>query len=321
MPKKPLITHGAPLCNQAAPSQAGQTTTFRLGECHAHLALDGLDYQAAALMHRAAPHQATLCKHFEAYRARGVSFVRDCGDAWGVSIAARDLAAEYGITYLTPAFALHKQGHYGSIVGRAFATLKDYATLVEEAASEGAHFIKIMTTGIMDFTRYGELSLGETLSAAEVREMVHIAHEQGFAVAAHANGAQAVLDALEAGADSIEHGNSINDEGLQALLATGAVLVPTANVSLEHLGSAHGDDEVVRRIAARSEEVIQRAFEQGVSVALGSDAGAAGVLHGEGTLREYEFFKRCITEQVALDTWLEQGQARIEELFGARVHG
>ena len=38
---------------------------------------------------------------------------------------AKALALEYGIDYRTPIFAIHKKGHYGSIVGHAFSDLKD----------------------------------------------------------------------------------------------------------------------------------------------------------------------------------------------------
>ena len=39
---------------------------------------------------------------------------------------AAKLAPEYGIDYRTPIFAIHKNGHYGSIVGRGFADIKEF---------------------------------------------------------------------------------------------------------------------------------------------------------------------------------------------------
>ena len=36
------------------------------------------------------------------------------------------LAPKYGIDYRTPVFAIHKNGHYGSIVGRGFDDLKEF---------------------------------------------------------------------------------------------------------------------------------------------------------------------------------------------------
>ena len=100
---------------------------------------------------------------------------------------ASRLAPKYGIDYRTPVFAIHKNGHYGSIVGRGFDDLKEFHQRVLEAKESGADFIKIMTTGLLDFKNHGKVT-GEPLEAEEVKEMVHIAHEEGFAVMSHTNG-------------------------------------------------------------------------------------------------------------------------------------
>ena len=63
--------------------------------------------------------------------------------------------------------------------------------MVKEVKTQGGDFIKIMTTGIMDFDTDGGIT-GEALRAQEVKEMVHIAHEEGFAVMCHTNGTKAV---------------------------------------------------------------------------------------------------------------------------------
>ena len=69
-----------------------------------------------------------------------------------------------------------KNGHYGSIVGKGFDTMKEYHVLLKEAKNKGADFIKIMTTGLLDFNNHGQIT-GTPLDRKEVREMVHIAHE------------------------------------------------------------------------------------------------------------------------------------------------
>lgn len=52
------------------------------------------------------------------------------------------------------------------------------------------------------------------LQRDEIRELIHIAHEEGFSVMAHVNGAAPVLAAVEAGVDSVEHGNFLDEEAL-----------------------------------------------------------------------------------------------------------
>ena len=102
------------------------------GENHAHIFMNGLNYRAAVNCHKNGVDTDVIHKHFQAYQEKGVSFVRDGGDALGVSEKAREIASKYGIIYRTPVFAIHKKGHYGGIVGRPFENMKEYADLVKE---------------------------------------------------------------------------------------------------------------------------------------------------------------------------------------------
>ena len=176
------------------------------GECHAHVFMDGVNYREAVRRQERGVREDWIRHVFEQYVKNEIFYVREGGDNLGVSLKAKELAAEYGIDYRSPVFAIHKNGHYGSIVGYGFDTMKEYAVLVRKAADQGADFIKIMTTGLMDFKHGGRVT-GSALSLSEVKEMVHIAHEEGFSVMSHTNGDQAVRDAIESGVDSIEHGN------------------------------------------------------------------------------------------------------------------
>ena len=85
-----------------------------------------------------------------------------------------------------------------------------------EAKGRGLDFIKIMTTGILDFNNHGSIT-GMSLEEDEVREMVHIAHEEGMKVMSHTNGVYGVRAALKAGVDSLEHGNYMDGETLEML--------------------------------------------------------------------------------------------------------
>ena len=285
-----------------------------LGECHAHIAMDGANYARAMQRHEDAPDQAHIRACFEAYRSRGITFVRDGGDKYGVSLAAKAIAPEYGIDYRSPAFAIFKQGNYGSIVGRAFSDMREYATLVEEAARLGADFIKIMTTGIMDFNEFGRIT-HRNLDAAEVREMVHIAREHGLAVMSHTNGKRAVLDAIEAGVDSIEHGNYVDDECIAALAQSRTCFVPTATVARNLVGTRPFDDETLERIVDASLAAIAAAVEARCLIAIGSDAGAVGVPHGQGTCDEYACFQDAVADKELLGARLQAGEAFIRETF------
>ena len=251
------------------------------GECHAHIIMDGVNYRHAIDMHKNGPDDQIIREHLKIYRDREITFVRDGGDALGVSARAKEIAPEYGIDYRTPVFAIHKEGHYGSIVGKSFATMKEFHDRVLEAKNAGADFIKIMTTGLLDFNAHGAVT-GTPLDAAEVKEMVNIAHEEGMAVMSHTNGDYGVQAAVEAGVDSLEHGNYMNKESLTMLAQSHTVWVPTLVTVRNLMGDGRYEDKVLRPIVETANENIRKAFQLGVKVAPGSDAGAYRVLHGQG---------------------------------------
>lgn len=285
-----------------------------LGECHAHIFMDGIDYHQAVQRHKDRPEEQAVRACLEAYRAAGVSFVRDGGDPYGVSVLAKKLAPEYGIDYRTPVFAIHKEGHYGGIVGKSFSDMKEYHQLVLEAGRRGADFIKIMTTGLLDFKNQGRVT-GVPLDRAEVKEMVHIAHEEGFAVMGHTNGSYGAEAAIEAGMDSLEHGNDMNRECISMLADSQTVWVPTLVTVRNLRGCGRYEEAVLIPIIRAAEEQLRAAFEKKARVALGSDAGAYRVLHGKGIGEEYTSFCEILGKKSSVDSWLLQGQAEIQRRF------
>lgn len=284
------------------------------GECHEHIFMDGLDYRAAVRTHKDAPCEPVIRAHLREYQKRGITYIRDGGDKYGASTLARELAGEYQITYRTPVFGIHKNGQYGKIVGYGFSDMKEYHSLVKRAIAEGADFIKIMTTGLMDFDRQGEVT-GEPLSGGEVREMVHIAHEERMAVMSHTNGKRGIMAAVEAGVDSLEHGNFQDEETVKALAQSRTTWVPTAVTVRNLLGDGRFPDDTLRPICECTEHALRMAYRLGASVALGSDGGAYRVLHGQGLVDEYHAFQQILGAGETLDCWLEAGEKKIQEVF------
>lgn len=286
------------------------------GECHAHIIMDGVNYRRAVDMHKNGPDDRIIKAHLKAYQDKGITFVRDGGDALGVSLRAKEIAPEYGIDYRTPVFAIHKEGHYGSIVGKSFATMREFHDRVLEAKKAGADFIKIMTTGIMDFNAHGAVT-GTPLDAAEVKEMVHIAHEEGMNVMSHTNGDYGVQTAVEAGVDSLEHGNYMNEDSLAMLAQSHTVWVPTLVTVRNLMGDGRYEDEVLWPIIESAKENVRKAFQLGIKVAPGSDAGAYRVLHGQGIQDEMDSFVEFLEEEKRDDVyrWLADGEAEIKKKF------
>lgn len=266
---------------------------FPFGEGHMHIFMNGVNYKKAVQKQIHGVDESVIHEHFKPYQKRGITWLRDGGDCYGTSKRAKEIAQEYNITYRTPIFAIHKAGHYGSIVGRSFSDWKEYHQLVCEVRKEGGDFVKIMISGIMDFDNGGLTE--ESLHANEIKEMIYIAHEEGFPVMIHANGSQAVKAAVLSGADSIEHGNFCDEETLLAMAEHDTIWVPTIVTVKNLLGDGRFPEKIIQSIWEGQQRNLRFAYEKGVTLALGSDAGAYRVLHGQGLLDEYEVFQEILS--------------------------
>ena len=264
-------------------------------ECHGHLMMDGKDFAASRNRHRNGVDNTALRITLSALQNAGIRYFRDGGDAYGVSSAGREIAQEYGIEVITPVFAIHKHGYYGSIVGRSYDDMDSFLQRIAEVKKAKGDFIKLMLSGIITFRSYGDLSC-EGLEQDEITELVHIAHEEGFRVMVHVSGAQAVLAAALAGADSIEHGYFADQAALEVMAEKQIFWVPTLAAAESFIGREGFDRDTAEKTLENQMLSLSKARELGVPVAAGSDSGAVGVPHGKGTLREYELlFKTGFT--------------------------
>lgn len=264
-----------------------------LGECHAHVIMDGVNYKEAVSVHKDGVVEEKIHDCFRKYRDARISFIRDGGDSYGVSKRAKEIAPEYGIEYLTPLFAIHKKGHYGGIVGRSFSDLPEYKALVKEVKQSGGDFIKIMISGLIDFEQYGALT-EEGLDAELICDMIRIAHEEGMAVMAHCNGAKTMMAAAEAGVDSIEHGAYSDLEALQAMKESDVIWTPTVSPIGNLTGGGRFADEITEQIRRFHMEQIRRFVQMGGKIALGSDAGAWRVPHVTGLGTEFNYLTEIV---------------------------
>jgi len=279
-------------------------------DCHIHMVLDGADWRGAIHRHDGCIKEDWIRDILKRYQQLGFSYLGDGGDRWGIGAAARRIAPEYGIRYRTPLANLCKAGHYGGFIGKYYADFREYARLVVSQREAGADFVKIMISGLMDFDRFGVLT-EEGMPAAEIRELIHIAHEEGMAVMAHANGAAAVEAAAGAGLDSVEHGAYLNTDALWAMKENGTVWVPTLSTIGNLRGRGRFREAAVEAILCSALENVSAFAGMGGLLAAGTDAGAWAVPHG--SLTEYELLEEILgTNTQAI---LDRGIARIMEKF------
>lgn len=283
-----------------------------IADCHMHMILDGVYYRAAIDHQKEQPDDALIRSRLADYAARGVTYLRDGGDGWGVGLRASQLAGEYGITYRTPVSNLCRKGHYGCFLGWGYEDFAEYKALVQKVKSMGAHFIKIMVSGIMDFDRFGGVT-DTPCSYALCRDLIAYAHDQGFAVMAHANGTEAVSNALRAGVDSIEHGAYLDGETLHQLAESHAIWVPTIAPIANLRGLGRFPDSVLIPLTDLHQQNVAQAASLGALLALGTDAGAYAVYHGSSVQQEYNLMKEAIGP--GTDEILARGLQAVVERF------
>jgi imidazolonepropionase-like amidohydrolase len=152
---------------------------------------------------------------------------------------------------------------------------------VREQIRRGAHFIKFMATGARSVVL--EDPEPPQMTAEEMEAIVDEAHRMGVRVAAHAEGLAGTRWALEAGADTIEHGLALHREPklLDQMAERGTVLVPTLT-TFHDLAERFVDDfptvlvDQARRQLEEAYKTVAAAKGAGVTIALGYDSGPPG---------------------------------------------
>jgi imidazolonepropionase-like amidohydrolase len=147
---------------------------------------------------------------------------------------------------------------------------------VERQAAAGDGWVKLAA----DWIDRDLGDLAPTWPDAALKAAIGRAHELGVRVAAHVFGEDALPGLIAAGIDSIEHGTGLTDELIAAAAASGAAVVPTLinidNFPAIALGGAEKYPKYaahMRALFATSRERVRSAFEAGVPIYTGTDAG------------------------------------------------
>jgi imidazolonepropionase-like amidohydrolase len=231
----------------------------------------------------------------------GVTAVRDLGAWQYVDVAMRDLidrGAMVGPRMFVAGYGLFT-ATAPTKVGRALEpgeanSVADVLRVAREQIAAKVDWIKVYgsTGSDQDVTGFQTFSFEEMKAAADV------AHRAGKKISIHSYGPAAVMDALRAGADSIEHATDVDEATLAEWAKTyrGTVYVPTVDHNRYYV--AHKDEygygqEVVDGLndyIRRNLETLKKAVRARVTIAMGSDAVFTGF--GENT-RELEWFVKA----------------------------
>jgi imidazolonepropionase-like amidohydrolase len=145
---------------------------------------------------------------------------------------------------------------------------------VREQLMHGADWIKVYSDRSYRLRDDGVLDDIPTFTLDELRAIVDETHRQRHKVASHAMALNGVHNSVEAGVDSIEHGNYIADEDLKMMVSKGIYYVPTIFVG-EYVapGRAAAGAPVWVKMITVHEDTFRRAMKAGVKIAFGTDAG------------------------------------------------
>jgi imidazolonepropionase-like amidohydrolase len=150
----------------------------------------------------------------------------------------------------------------------------DARKAVREQIMYGADWIKVYSDRSYKVRDDGILDDIPTFTMDELRAIVDEAHRERHKVASHAMALNGVHNSVEAGVDSIEHGNYIADADLKTMASKGIYYVPTIFVG-EYVaqGRAAEGAPVWVKMLAIHEDTFRRAQKAGVKIAFGTDAG------------------------------------------------
>ena len=145
---------------------------------------------------------------------------------------------------------------------------------VREQIYHGADWIKVYSDRTYRVLPTGVLDDIPTFTLDELRAIVDETHRQRRKVASHAMALQGVHNSVEAGVDSIEHGNYIADDDLRTMVQKGIYYVPTIYVG-EYVaeGRAKAGAPVWKQMGEIHEKTFRRALKAGVKIAFGTDIG------------------------------------------------
>jgi imidazolonepropionase-like amidohydrolase len=273
----------------------GRTLLPGIIDCHVHLCLDGSADPMRSLQSESEP-VTTLktARNAQLTLLAGVTTVRDMGARNGVTLPIRDAVAEGivpGPRILSSGRCICMTGGHGWPFGREADGEDEVRKAVREQIKAGVDVIKLMATG-------GVITPGVDPGATqytyeELKAGVEEAHKAGRRTAAHAQGNQGVKNALRAGIDSIEHGVFLDDEAIKLFLDSKTALIPTISAPFHILdkgikgGVPAYAVEKTKKVSKTHIESAQRAYREGVTIAMGTDAGTPFNGHGEN-LKELE---------------------------------
>lgn len=267
----------------------GLTVIPGLIDCHVHLCLGG-EADVVKTLESEHPSYTLLksAKHAQATIEAGFTTVRDVGSR-DHSIFSLKQAIESGLLpgprIVGAGLAICMIGGHARFIGQEVEGVDQVRKVVAEQVAAGAGVIKVIASG-------GVLTPGTSpddaqMTAEELAAAVDAARQAGKPVAAHAHGASGMKQAIQAGVRSIEHATLLDEESGALMKRYGVYMVPTlsalATTAACRPGCGIPESALIKAKAMtkRHKASFKQAYESGMCIAMGTDAGTPFNHHGE----------------------------------------
>jgi imidazolonepropionase-like amidohydrolase len=294
----PLISYAGPASQAPATPDVTamrvRTVMPGLWDCHGHY-LGARSFDLERLPLEPLPLRSARCaRDLRATLDAGVTSVRDVG---GLGVYLARAVAEGtldGPTIYGAGAILSTTGGHGDLHSYPLSWMEDMARTGMERLADGpddcakaareqlrlnAKVIKVCASG-------GVLSevddpIHQQFTVTELRAIVEVAGMADRVVAAHCHGKPGIMAALRAGCRTIEHGTYLDEECCDAMRETGAILVPTRSIVEDILANKEAVPDYARvkleAIADTHAQAVARAYEHGVTIAMGTDIALTGM--------------------------------------------
>ena len=256
----------------------------------------------------------------------GVIAVRSCGHFMEETLAFRD-GVNNGTIERSPRVCLSgpmfqsRGGHPCYTVFMSDPEVEQDACAVIDDDTQIEPIIRQSKEQGVDFTKifYAHLNKMDypnpvpRISKQKLKEIIDVSHQYGLSVTVHVDCPAEMLDAVQCGADCIEHmigagelENKISDELIDLTKKSGAVVDPTM-ISIKRfdpMGSAPSIWDAVK-------EAVRKCYDAGIPMAVGCDAGIPFVPFGEAVHDEMACLNEAGISPLEVITMATGGNARL----------
>lgn len=253
-------------------------------------------------------------KYIKAELNSGTTTIRAVGGVLDFDSQLRDKFADSGPRILAANTAISVPGgHMVGSVARAAHSAEEAVRMADELDKQHPDLIKLMITGgVLDADVPGSPGVLK-MPPEYVKAACDRAHELGYPVAAHVEGTEGMIVALENGVDTIEHGGKPNKHVIKLFCETGSALVATLSpvmpfsqldpklMNLSDIDQLNGS-----ALHLHMQRCIIECLKNGITVGLGTDTGCPYTTHYDFWRELYYFVQYCgVTNKFALHTATE----------------